>query len=145
MDAEAAAGAEHRNGLADLDPRAIEHLVGRRQRVGDHADLGGMFSVVESLRQLDEKMRRQLDVLGIAAVALDPDVAARVAAQRLEAGQTPAAVAAVEVEIGGDCVADRKRGHAGTGGDDLRRDLMPDDAGELRLPATGLDVLDGQA
>ena len=69
MDADAAAGAEHRDGLAGLDLRAAEHLVGRGERVGDDADFGRMRLVVHALRQFEKHVRRQLYVLRIAAVA----------------------------------------------------------------------------
>ena len=113
MDAEPAAGAEHRDGLARLDARAAQHLVRRRERIGDDADLGGMRLVVERRGQLDEDMRGQLDVLGVAAVAVEPDIAAGVLAQRLEIGEAPAAMAAVEIVVGGHAVADREAGDAG--------------------------------
>ena len=145
MDAEPAAGAEHRNGLAGLHAGAAEHLIGCRQRVGDHADLGGMLFVVEAVRQLDEVRRRQLDVFGIGAVAFEPDLAAAVLAQRLQIRQAPAAMAAVEIEIGGHRIADFKSAHARADLDDLAGDLVADDAGELHLPPPGLGVLDGQA
>ena len=144
MDAEPAAGADHRDGFAGLDARPAQHLVGRRQRVGDDADLGGMLLVIEALRQLDEVLRRQLDVFGVGAVAFQPDLAAAVLAQRLEIGQAPAAMAAVEIEIGGHRVADLEPAHAGAHLDDLAGDLVADDARELDFPPPGLGVLDGQ-
>ena len=108
MDSEAAAGADHGDGFARLDARAAQHLVGRRQRIGDDADFGRMPLVVQGFRQLDEDVGGQLDVFGVAAVAVQPDIAATVAAQRLEVCQAPAAMAAVEIEIGGHAVADRR-------------------------------------
>jgi hypothetical protein len=57
-----------------------------------------MRFIVETVRQLDEVRRRQLDVFGIGAVAFQPDLAAAVLAQRLQIVQAPAAMAAVEIE-----------------------------------------------
>ena len=53
-------------------------------------------------------------------------------------------MAAVEVGVGGDTVADGKAADAGAQLDDLGRDLVPDDAGELHRQPPGLDMLDGQ-
>src|SRR5262245_57430946 len=143
MDAEPATRADHRDGFAGLHPRAAQHLVGRRQRVGDHADLGGMLFVVDAVRQPDEVPLRQLDVFGIGAVAVDADLPAGVLAQRLEVLQAPAAMAAVEIEVGGDGVTGFETLDARAGLDDLAGDLVTDDAWELNLPPPGLDVLDG--
>ena len=144
MDADAAAGAENRNRLAGFDRRPAQHLVGRRQRVGDDAHLRRMLFVVEAVGILDEDVRRQLDVFGVAAVAFEPDIAAVVFAQRFELREAIPAMAAVEIEVRGDAVADPERRHAGADRDDLPGDLVPDDARKFDLPAAGLGVLDGQ-
>src|SRR5262245_66681669 len=145
MDSQSAAGAEDGDRFARLDAGSAQHLVGCRERIGDDADLGRMRLVVEPRGQLDEDARGKLDVFGIAAVAVQPDIAARVHAQRLELGDAPAAMAAVEIIVGGHSVAHRKAGYAGSDVDNLARDLVTDDARKLRLPPSGLDVLDGQA
>ena len=145
MDAEPAAGADHGDGLAGLDVGAAQHLQRRRQRVGDDADLGRMFLVIEAGRQLDEVRRRQLDVFGIGAVAFEADLAAGVLAERLQVPQAPAAMAAVQVEISGDGIADLEAANARAHLDDLAGDLMADDARERDLPPPGLGVLDGEA
>ena len=103
-----------------------------------------MRLVVEPDGQLDEDMGWKLDVLGIATVAVEADIAAGVHAQRLEIGEAPAAMAAVEVIVGGHAVAHCEAGHAAADVDDLARDLVTDYARKLRLPPPGLDVLDGQ-
>ena len=69
VDAEPATGAEHRHGLAGLHPGPAQHLVGCRERIGDDADFRGMLLMVQARRQPDEVLRRQLDVLRIAAIA----------------------------------------------------------------------------
>ena len=104
-----------------------------------------MRLVIETRRQLDEDVSGKLDVLGIAAIAIQSDIAAGIHAERLEIGEAPAAMAAIEIIVGGHAVADRQTRHAGAHGDDLAGDLMTDDARERRRPASGLDVLDRQA
>jgi hypothetical protein len=94
VNADPASRAEHRDG-AGPDPGALQHLIRGGERIRDDADLGRVRLVVEVFRQLDEDVRGKLDVLGIAPVAVAPDVAARVRAQWLEARQAPAAVAAL--------------------------------------------------
>src|SRR5262249_30479990 len=78
------------------------------------------------------------------AVAVEPDVAAAVRAQRLELRETEAAVAAVEIEIGGDRVARLEARDARASRDDLARDLVPDDARGRDGAASRLDGLDGE-
>ena len=129
MDSQSTAGAEDRDRFTRLDARTAEHLVRRRERIGDDADLGRMRLVVEPDGQLDEDMGWKLDVLGIATVAVQADIAAGVHAQRLEIGKAPAAMAAVEVIVGGHAVAHCKAGHAGADVNDLARDLVADYAG----------------
>jgi hypothetical protein len=145
MDADAAAGADDRHRLAALDLRAAQHLVGRRQRVGDDAHFRRMLLVVEPIGVLDEDMRGQLDVFGIAAVAFKTDVAVAVHAERLQLRETKPAMAAVEIEISRDAVALFEPRHAGSERDDLAGDFVPDDARKFDLPAASLGVLDGQA
>src|SRR5207249_1228530 len=115
-----------------------QYLVGRRQRIGDDSDFRWMPFVIQGLRQLDENMGGQLDVFGVAAIAVQSDVSAAAGAQRLKVCQAPTAVSAVEIEIGGDAVADGKPRHARADLDDLAGDLMADDARELDAPSSGL-------
>src|SRR6185503_17273091 len=89
-------------------------------------------------------MRRQLDVLGVTAVAFDADIAAAVKTQRLELRQAVAAMAAEQIEMSGDGVAQFQAGDAGAERDDLSRDLVTDDAREAGLAPPGFDVLDGE-
>ena len=84
MDSHSSAGTEYRNGFPGLYPRSTEHLVRGGERVGNDADLSGMLLVIQTRGQLDENMGGKLDVLGIAAVAVQSDIAAGVHAQRLE-------------------------------------------------------------
>ena len=140
----AAAGADHRHRLAGLDLRAAQHLVGRRQCVGDDAHFRRMRLVVEPFRIFDEDVRRQLDVFGIAAVAFQPDIAAAVHAERLELREAETAMAAVEIEISGDAVAHFEPRHARPDRDDLTGDLVADDARKFDFAAAGLGVLDGE-
>ena len=53
-------------------------------------------------------------------------------------------MAAIQVGVGGDPVADGKAADADTDLDDFGRDLVPDDAWKLDGHASGLDVLNGQ-
>ena len=144
MDTNAAAGAEDRNCFATPDLRTTQNLVRGRQRVGNDADLGGIGFVVERFRQLDEDVRGQLYVFGIAAVAFKADIAAGVDAERLQVAEAKAAMAAVEVIIGGDGVAAFQARDASANGDDLGRYLVANDAREIDFAAAGLSVLDGE-
>ena len=104
-----------------------------------------MFFVVEPFRVFDEDVRGQLDVFGIAAVAFQPDIAAAVLAQRLQIGEAVTAMTAIEIEIGGDAVADFESRYAGTDVDDFARDLMADDARKFYFAPAGFGVLDSLA
>jgi len=53
-------------------------------------------------------------------------------------------MAAVEIGVSRDRIADRDAFHAGAGLHDLAGELMTDDARKLHRQAAGLDVLDGQ-
>ena len=145
MDADPAAGAEHRHRLAGPDARAAEHLVRRGKRVGDDADLGRMRAVVQRHGQLDEDVRGQLDVLGVAAVAVAPDIAAGVLAQRLQVREAPSAMPAVEVIVGGHRVAHCEALHARSDFHDFAGDLVADHARKPGLDASRLEVLNGEA
>ncbi len=88
---------------------------------------------------------RQFDELGIAAIAVPADMAAGIVAKRLKAGQTPAAIAAAEIEICGDRITGDDCGNAGGHFDDFAGNFMADNAWELGRRTPGLDVLDGQS
>jgi len=145
MNAQPAAGADYGHRLAGLDARPPQYLVRRRQRIGNDADLGRTPLVVQRFRQLDEDMRRQLDVLGVSAVAIQPDIAAAARAQRLQLSEAPAAAAAVEVEVRRHRIAGAKPRYAGAYLDNLGADLVADDTRKRDLPPSGLGMLNGQA
>ena len=144
MDSEPAAGTDHGDGFAGLDAPAAQHLVWRSQRIGDDSDFGWVPFVIQGFRQLYENMSGQLDVFGVAAIAVEPNVASTAGAQWLEIGEAPSAVAAIKIVICGYAVADGEPGHAEPDLDDLAGDLMADNARKWDAPSSGLGVLNGQ-
>ena len=100
-----------------------------------------MRFVVEACRKFDEEVRGSR-CSGIAAIAGDADIAARVFAQRLEIGIAPPAVAAIEIVVRGDRVTFLDCGYPRAHLDNLRRDLVTDNGGKARGNAACLDMLD---
>ena len=125
-------------------PASRQDLYRRRDGVRDHADFRRMGLPVQGIRQFDEVLRRQLHQFRIAAVAGAPDIAAEILAQGFAVDPAPFAVAAGEVEIGGDGIADGDVGHAGADGLDHAGDFMADDARIVDLGTPGLHMLDRQ-
>ena len=90
-------------------------------------------------------MCRQLDELGVAAVAILAHIAGKVLAMGFQIGQAVGAMAAVQIVIGGHRIAHLHVGDAGPDLDNLGGDLVADDARRLDMCAPDLVMLDGQA
>jgi hypothetical protein len=106
MDADATAGADHRHSIERRNTRAFQYLVGRDDGIADDGDLGWVLFVIEALRHLDKSTRRQLHKLGIAAIDVPAYETGKIVAQRLAVGLAPFAVAAGDVGVGSNAVAD---------------------------------------
>jgi hypothetical protein len=142
LDAEPAAGAEDGHGLSGPGAGPAIDLVRGGERAGDDADLRRMRPVVEAAGQREEVPRRELHVLGIAAVALLAHIAPRALAEGLEVPQAHPAAAAEEVVVGRHRLTHGQPRDARAHLDDLRGDLVADDARAGHRDAPGLVVLD---
>jgi hypothetical protein len=91
-------------------------------------------------------MGRKFDVFSIATVATHSDHSgsAGILTQRFQIAQTPTAMPAIQVSIGGNRVADGNVGDAAADLDDLASNFMTDDAGKLDGPPSGFYMLNGQ-
>ena len=142
VDPDAATRADDEHVVEGFDLGTLLDGVPRRaDRVGGD---GGGF-VVEAVGEGEEVFGGECDVVGPAAVDVDPDVAFPAGAEGFTAAAAPFADAAVEVEVDADTVANREGGDAVAESDDVAGEFVAHDAGHGAAEDAAAHVGEGEA